>query len=116
VLIVDDSLSVRQSLSDLLTDAGYETLLAHDGVEAVNVLRTSTPDLVLTDIEMPRMNGLELVSYIRTTHSRELPVIVVTSRTTQKHRQQAMDVGVSLYVTKPYAEETLLSNIQSFLN
>jgi chemosensory pili system protein ChpA (sensor histidine kinase/response regulator) len=115
IMIVDDSISVRQTLSDLVADAGYEALVARDGLEAVDLLRQLTPDLVLTDIEMPRMNGLELVSYIRTSHSTELPVIVITSRTMQKHRQQAAEAGANSYISKPFDEDELLTLIRSLL-
>ena len=116
VLIVDDSLSVRQSLSELMEDAGYHPIVARDGVEAVDMLRKQTPDIVLSDIEMPRMNGLELVNYIRTTHSAELPVIMITSRTMQKHRQQAEQAGANGYVTKPFNEDALLESVRALLN
>ena len=116
VLIVDDSLSVRQSLAELMTESGYQPLLARDGVEAVEMLRKQPPDIVLTDIEMPRMNGLELASYIRATHGTTLPIVTITSRTMQKHRQLAQQVGVDLYLTKPFAEDQLLSGIRSLLH
>lgn len=116
VLIVDDSLSVRQSLAELMTESGYQPLLARDGVEAMEMLRKQSPDIVLTDIEMPRMNGLELASYIRATHGTTLPIVTITSRTMQKHRQLAQQVGVDLYLTKPFAEDQLLSGIRSLLH
>jgi chemosensory pili system protein ChpA (sensor histidine kinase/response regulator) len=115
VLIVDDSLSVRQSLSELIKEGGFEPVLARDGVEAMDVLRKKLPSIVLSDIEMPRMNGLELVSYIRATHGHDLPVVMITSRTMQKHRQQAMEAGADLYVTKPFSEDDLLSSIENLL-
>jgi chemosensory pili system protein ChpA (sensor histidine kinase/response regulator) len=115
VLIVDDSLSVRQSLSELIKEGGFEPVLARDGVEAMDVLRKKLPSIVLSDIEMPRMNGLELVSYIRATHGHDLPVVMITSRTMQKHRQQAMEAGADLYVTKPFSEDDLLSSIEGLL-
>jgi chemosensory pili system protein ChpA (sensor histidine kinase/response regulator) len=115
VLIVDDSVSVRQSLAELIEEGGYEPVLARDGVEAVDALRKKLPSIVLSDMEMPRMNGLELVSYIRATHGQDLPVVMITSRTMQKHRQQAMDAGADLYVTKPFSEDDLLSSIEGLL-
>ncbi|MCK7470303.1 MAG: response regulator [Desulfomicrobium escambiense] len=90
-------------------------MLARDGVEAVEMLRKQPPDIVLTDIEMPRMNGLELASYIRATHGTTLPIVTITSRTMQKHRQLAQQAGVDLYLTKPFAEDQLLSGIRSLL-
>ena len=115
VLVVDDSLSVRQSLSELLEDEGFEVNLARDGMEAVDMLRKQPPDIVLSDIEMPRMNGLELLNYIRTTHSTQLPVVMITSRTQQKHRQQAEQAGASEYVTKPFSEAALLDKMRALL-
>jgi len=109
ILIVDDSLTVRNSLAELVSDAGYKPILARDGLEALKELDKDLPDLVLTDLEMPRMNGLELASYIRT-NSRlsALPVVMITSRTMQKHREQSMASGVNAYVTKPYVPEDLM--------
>ncbi len=114
VLIVDDSLSVRKSLSQLMADAGYEIDVARDGLDALNVLSKRKPDVVLADLEMPRMNGLELTSHIRAnTDLNDLPVIMITSRTMQKHREQAERAGVNAYVTKPYAEEELLNTVSA---
>lgn len=114
VLIVDDSLSVRQSLSQLIEDAGFDAQLARDGIEAMDMIREQTPDIVLADMEMPRMNGLELTSALRSNDStNELPVIMITSRSMQKHRDEAEKAGVNMYMTKPFAEDLLLSNIQS---
>ena len=116
VLIVDDSLSVRQSLKELMEEAGYDTVIARDGMEAVDLLRKQSPSIVLSDIEMPRMNGLELASYIRTTHGANLPIIMITSRTMHKHRQQAEKAGANLFVTKPFDEDALLQSISSLLH
>lgn len=114
VLIVDDSLSVRQSLSQLIEDAGFDAQLARDGIEAMDMIREQAPDIVLADMEMPRMNGLELTSALRSNDStNELPVIMITSRSMQKHRDEAEKAGVNMYMTKPFAEDLLLSNIQS---
>ena len=115
IMIVDDSISVRQTLTDLIEDAGYQAIVARDGIEAVDLLRQQAPQLVLSDIEMPRMNGLELVSYIRNTYGNDLPVIMITSRTMQKHRQQAATAGANGYVTKPFDEEELLTQIRALL-
>ena len=113
VLIVDDSLSVRQSLSQLIEDAGFDPVLARDGIEAMDMIREQAPDIVLADMEMPRMNGLELTSALRSNSStNELPVIMITSRSMQKHRDEAEKAGVSMYMTKPFAEDVLLTNIQ----
>ena len=116
VLIVDDSLSVRNSLSQLMRDGGYRTITARDGLEAVNLLESESPDIVLTDLEMPRMNGLDLVSYIRNSSQwNPLPVVMITSRTMAKHRQQAEKVGVNRYIPKPFTEDEVLASIDEQL-
>jgi CheY-like chemotaxis protein len=113
VLIVDDSLSVRSSLQQLILDAGFRAQTARDGLEAVEAMRQFRPDVVLTDLEMPNMNGLELTSHIRGREElKGLPVIMVSSRSQEKHRRQAEQAGVSRYVTKPYNESMLLEAIR----
>ncbi|OUS27057.1 hypothetical protein A9Q99_17805 [Gammaproteobacteria bacterium 45_16_T64] len=114
VMIIDDSLSVRRSLDQLMTDMGYDTILAQDGVQAVELLKHQIPDVILTDMEMPRMNGLELTSYIKKSETlRHLPVVMITSRSTQKHRQLAESSGVDHYLTKPYTESQLLDLVEN---
>jgi chemosensory pili system protein ChpA (sensor histidine kinase/response regulator) len=116
VLIVDDSLSVRKSLTQLVEDAGFETMQAKDGLDAIDAMSRRRPALLLVDLEMPRMNGMELTAHIRAGEEiRDIPVIMVTSRSTDKHRQQAASVGVTQYVTKPYQDETLLKVIEQTL-
>ena len=117
VMIVDDSLSVRNSLSQLMKDGGYRTVTARDGLEAVKLLETEVPDIVLTDLEMPRMNGLDLTSFIRKSQQwAPLPVVMITSRTMAKHRQQAEIVGVNRYLTKPFSEDEVLASIDEQLS
>jgi CheY-like chemotaxis protein len=112
VLIVDDSLSVRSSLSQLMSDGGYQVVTARDGLEAVNMLEEEAPDVVLTDLEMPRMNGLDLLGYIRNSNQwKPLPVVMITSRTMAKHRQQAEQAGVNSYITKPFTEDEVLASV-----
>jgi chemosensory pili system protein ChpA (sensor histidine kinase/response regulator) len=116
ILIVDDSLSVRKSLTQLMQDAGLQARVAHDGVEALEIMRKYKPDLLLTDLEMPRMNGLELCAHIRASEeTRNLPVIMVTSRTMQKHHQEAKHAGVDLYITKPFTEDDLVKDVHAML-
>ncbi len=116
VLVVDDSLSARNTLIELVQDAGFEPVAARDGMEAVKLLQKMVPSLVLTDLEMPRMNGLELTSHIRGTENlKHLPIIMITSRTLQKHREQADSAGVTEYVTKPFSEERLMSLVASYM-
>ncbi|PID76443.1 MAG: hypothetical protein CSB24_06630 [Deltaproteobacteria bacterium] len=112
VLVVDDSLSVRNTLQELIQDAGFSVKTARDGIEAVGLLDDFIPQVVLTDLEMPNMNGVELTSHIRNRdNTKNLPVIMITSRSQEKHRQMAMQAGVSSYFTKPYNEAELLTAI-----
>ncbi len=115
ILIVDDSLSVRRSLSQLMLDAGYQPLVARDGIEAMDIIEKEKPQIILTDLEMPRMNGLELASHVRRSEQKNTPVIMITSRNMQKHRAQAMQIGINHYLTKPFEEDTLLTAIQAQL-
>ncbi|MDM8557267.1 hybrid sensor histidine kinase/response regulator [Candidatus Parabeggiatoa sp. HSG14] len=116
VMIVDDSLSVRKSLSLLVEEAGFETLLAKDGLEAIEIMHEKRPNVMLVDMEMPRMNGLELTAHVRANqNTQNLPIFMITSRTTEKHRQQAQTAGVSAYLTKPYQEVELLGLIDKAL-
>ncbi|MDH4215340.1 MAG: response regulator [Gallionella sp.] len=114
ILVVDDSLSVRKGLVQLLQDAGFEVKGAGDGMDAIRVMETFKPHLVCTDMEMPNMNGLELTQHLRLGEAtRDLPVIMITSRSMEKHRQQAMTAGVDAYLTKPYTEAELLKHVQN---
>ncbi len=116
ILIVDDSLSVRKSLSLLIEDAGFETLLAKDGLEAIEVMNQKRPHVMLVDMEMPRMNGLELTAHVRSSQSTQnMPIFMITSRTTEKHREQAKAAGVNAYLTKPYQDTELLGLIDKAL-
>lgn len=117
VLIVDDSLSVRKTLSQLVEDAGYNAILARDGVEAMELLQKHPINLAIVDMEMPRMNGLELTQHIRgSADLKNLPVIMITSRSQNKHRQQAKIAGVNEYLTKPYHEDELSAKIDELID
>ncbi|MDQ6975599.1 MAG: response regulator [Mariprofundaceae bacterium] len=116
VMIVDDSLSVRRTLSRLMQDEGYRTVLAIDGVEAISKIEQEIPDIMLLDLELPRMNGLELAAYLRRQESTlKLPIIMITSRATQKHRDRAKQAGVNHYLIKPYQEDDVLESIERLL-
>jgi chemotaxis protein histidine kinase CheA/ActR/RegA family two-component response regulator len=111
-MVVDDSLSVRRAMEQLLKDSGFEVRLARDGLEAVELIRERAPDIMLVDLEMPRMNGLELTAFVRNfEQTREMPVIMITSRTTERHKELAQEAGVDLVITKPYSDENLLDAI-----
>lgn len=114
VMIVDDSLSVRKSLSLTMEKAGFDTLLAKDGIEALEIIKNTMPSIMLVDMEMPRMNGLELSKYIRAhEETKKIPIFMITSRTTEKHKQQAKLVGIDHYFTKPYNDNELLDMIEN---
>jgi chemosensory pili system protein ChpA (sensor histidine kinase/response regulator) len=108
VLFIDDSLSVRKFAEMTLKSLGVEVTLAVDGLDGMNKVRSETFDLVFTDLEMPRMHGFELISELRFLPDyKNLPVIVVTSRSGQKHQQQARSLGATDYLTKPFSAATL---------
>jgi len=113
VLVVEDSISTRRSLAEFMQDLNYKVFTAKDGVEAIEVMRQHRPNILLTDLEMPRMNGLELTSYVRShDETKDIPIIMLTSRTTEKHKQEAKSIGVNEYLTKPYVEDILLEKVQ----
>ena len=116
VMIVDDSLTVRKITSRLLTREGFGVITARDGVEALQILEEKTPDAILLDIEMPRMDGFEFTKTIKREpkHSR-IPIIMITSRTAEKHRSLAKELGVDLYLGKPFQEAELLRNLREML-
>jgi chemosensory pili system protein ChpA (sensor histidine kinase/response regulator) len=114
VMIVDDSLSMRHVLSIAVKKAGWTAVPARDGVEALDILQRSTrpPDLVLLDIEMPRMDGFEFLSTVRSQPGRaDLPIVMLTSRSGDKHRDKARSLGVTDYMVKPFQEEVLIRNV-----
>jgi len=116
IMIVDDSVTVRKVTSRLLERQGYDVVTAKDGVDAIEQLETIKPDLMLLDIEMPRMDGFEVTNLVRHHElHRDLPIIMITSRTGEKHRERALSLGVSQYMGKPFQEEALLENIESLL-
>jgi chemosensory pili system protein ChpA (sensor histidine kinase/response regulator) len=115
VLVVDDSLTVRRVTQRLLLREGYRVTLAKDGLDAIDKLAEEKPALVLSDIEMPRMDGFDLVRNLRAdARLRDLPVIMITSRIAQKHRDHAAELGVDHYLGKPYVEEDLLSLVARY--
>jgi chemosensory pili system protein ChpA (sensor histidine kinase/response regulator) len=116
IMVVDDSLTVRRVTQRMLEREGYRVILAKDGVDALEHLQESLPDLMLVDIEMPRMDGFDLTRNIRGNDStRAVPVIMITSRTADKHRNYALDLGVNAYFGKPFQEDVLLAAIAGLL-
>ena len=115
VMVVDDSLTVRRVTQRLLQREGYRVVLAKDGLDALERLAEGLPQIVLSDIEMPRMDGFDLVRNMRAdARLRALPVIMITSRIAQKHRDYAAELGVEHYLGKPYSEEDLLALIARY--
>ncbi len=115
VLVVDDSITVRRVTQRLLQREGYRVALAADGLQALERLQAERPAVVLSDIEMPRMDGFDLVRNIRSdVRLSDLPVIMITSRIAQKHREHARELGVDHYLGKPYSEDELLALVAHY--
>ena len=115
VLVVDDSITVRRVTQRLLQREGYRVALAADGLQALERLQEERPAVVLSDIEMPRMDGFDLARNIRADAALAgLPIIMITSRIAAKHREHAMELGVDHYLGKPYSEEELLSLVRGY--
>ncbi|MHB1677250.1 MAG: hybrid sensor histidine kinase/response regulator [Sulfuriferula sp.] len=113
IMVVDDSLTVRKIASRMLTREGYEVITAKDGIDALQLLQNTFPDVMLLDIEMPRMDGFELTKIMRADHKMaNIPIIMITSRTADKHRDHAFSLGVNAYMGKPYQDEVLLEKIR----
>jgi len=116
VMVVDDSVTVRKVTGRFLEREGYRVLTAKDGAEALIMLQDHIPDVMLLDIEMPRMDGFEVATNIRTSSRlKHIPIIMITSRTGDKHRERAFNIGVDKYMGKPYQEEKLLTGIRELL-
>jgi chemosensory pili system protein ChpA (sensor histidine kinase/response regulator) len=116
IMVVDDSLTVRKVTGKHIQKRGMEVVTAKDGVDAVEQLRDRVPDVMLVDIEMPRMDGYELTQRVRGDERlRHVPIIMITSRAGAKHRQKAIELGVDMYMSKPYQEDELFKNIDTLL-
>jgi chemosensory pili system protein ChpA (sensor histidine kinase/response regulator) len=115
IMVVDDSLTVRKITSRLLIRLGYQVVTAKDGVDAMEQLVDLSPAVMLLDVEMPRMDGFELAKRLRQDKKTiNLPIIMITSRTADKHRNYALEIGVNEYLGKPYQEEELIAHITRF--
>ncbi len=116
ILVVDDSPSVRRVVSNMLKQHGWQVQMARDGVEALEMITIETPAAVLLDIEMPRMDGYELMATVRAQDQyRTLPLVILTSRAAAKHQQRAMQLGASAYVVKPYQDEELINTLNALV-
>jgi len=115
VLVVDDSITVRRVTQRLLQREGYRVAMAADGLQALERLAEEVPAVVLSDIEMPRMDGFDLARNIRSDQRlKHLPIIMITSRIAEKHREHAKELGVDHYLGKPYAEDELLGLVKHY--
>ena len=116
IMVVDDSLTMRKVLSRLLERAGYEVLVAKDGMDALQLLQETTPDVILTDIEMPRMDGFGLARNIRDdARTANTPLIMISSRTADKHQNLAKEIGVDAFFGKPVQDDELVSKVKELL-
>jgi chemosensory pili system protein ChpA (sensor histidine kinase/response regulator) len=116
IMVVDDSLTVRNVTSRLLEREGYRVVTAKDGVDALEQMREMLPDVMLVDIEMPRMDGFDLTRIVRREpHTQHIPIIIISSRTADKHRSQAAQLGANAFLGKPYQESDLLEHVAKFL-
>jgi chemosensory pili system protein ChpA (sensor histidine kinase/response regulator) len=116
VMVVDDSITVRKVTTRLLERNGFSVLTAKDGVDAMGQLQDTVPDMMLLDIEMPRMDGFELATHMRNDDRfKHVPIIMITSRTGDKHRERARQIGVNNYLGKPYQENDLLDSMQHII-
>ena len=116
VVLVDDSISVRKFVGRMLEKAGYRVKLAADGLEALEIVTQTRCDLVVTDLEMPRTNGYELLSHLRQdAQTRNIPVMVVTSRAGAKHRDRAMKEGAMAFLTKPVQEDQFIAAVAKLI-
>ncbi|WP_374220762.1 response regulator [Deefgea sp. CFH1-16] len=117
VMVVDDSLTVRKITGRLLSREGFQVVTAKDGVDALQQLHDVKPAVMLVDIEMPRMDGFELTRNVRVADdTKHIPIIMITSRTAEKHKKYAFELGVNAYLGKPYQEDELLGLIRNFVS
>jgi chemosensory pili system protein ChpA (sensor histidine kinase/response regulator) len=116
-LVVDDSITVRRVTQRLLERNGMRVLTAKDGVDAISLLQENLPDVILLDIEMPRMDGYEVAAHVRNDpRLKDIPIVMITSRVSEKHRARAIELGVDDYLGKPYQESQLLDAIEPLVN
>ena len=116
IMVVDDSITMRKVTSRVLENSNFEVVTARDGLDAVEQLQERVPDLMLLDVEMPRMDGFELAEHVRADKRlKHIPMIMITSRSGQKHRDHAAELGVDGYLTKPYQEAELVRNVRQLL-
>ncbi len=117
VMVVDDSITMRKVTSRILERNNYEVMVARDGLEAIEKMAEHVPDLVLLDIEMPRMDGYEVAQNMKAdARLKDVPIMMITSRTGEKHRQRAFELGVERYLGKPYQEFELMRQVNEIFS
>ena len=116
IMVVDDSITIRRVTERVLNKNGFRVITAKDGLDAMAQLQTETPAVILLDIEMPRADGFEVAAFIRNSaRIKHVPIIMITSRSGEKHRERAKQIGVNRYVIKPYQEEQLMGEVRGVL-
>ena len=116
ILTVDDSRTMRDMLKLALTTAGYRVVQAIDGMDGLEVLERETPDLVITDINMPDINGLELIGYVKSNPTyRDIPLIIVSTEKSEEDKKRGLALGAAGYVVKPFKKEELVSVVSQAL-
>ena len=115
-LIIDDSVSVRKFVSSVLEKNNYATVLAEDGPDALNELRKGKFDIIITDLEMPKMHGFDLIEEIRSYKKyQKIPIVILTGRAGKKNKDKGVDLGANAYITKPFKENDLLKSLEDFI-
>ena len=115
-MVVDDSITMRKVTSRVLEGHDFEVITAKDGVDATEQMQERIPDLLLLDVEMPRMDGYELAEHVRADpRLRHIPIIMITSRAGKKHRERGERAGANVYLSKPYKESELLMEVSRLL-
>jgi chemosensory pili system protein ChpA (sensor histidine kinase/response regulator) len=115
-LIVDDSVSVRKFVSSVLEKNKYQTVLAEDGPEALEELKKQEFDIIITDLEMPKMQGFDLIEEIRKQRNfQHIPIVILTGRAGKKHKERGVELGANAYITKPFKEGDLLNTLENFI-
>jgi chemosensory pili system protein ChpA (sensor histidine kinase/response regulator) len=116
VLIVDDSISVRKFVASILNKNNYQTVLASNGDEALDQLEAASCDLVITDLEMPKLHGFDLIERIRKNNKYDdLPIIILTGRAGDRQKERGIDLGANAFIVKPFKEVDLLRVIKDFI-
>jgi len=116
-MVVDDSITMRKVATRVLESHNFEVVTAKDGVDATEQMQDRVPDLILLDIEMPRMDGYQVAEYVRAdTRLRHIPIVMITSRAGKKHRERGEQAGANAYLSKPYKESELIMEVTKLLS